>query len=161
MNRIYFTRRHRLLEIISYVPLAISFILAIIAQKTLPAQIPVHYDLSGKVTEYGSPAILFLLPGTMLFVNLIMSFIAHFVSVDHWNMPFKVRPEKKIIVYRDIVSMMLWMEMEFAVYTFIYTIMSYIQKMDGVMLLSILLMLIISATIIGFCILAAKHNKGR
>ena len=88
MNKIYFTRRHIIIEIIAYVLLAISFILVIIAQKTLPDQIPVHYDLVGKVTGYGSPTILFLLPGIMVHSNLSISFVTHFVSTDFWSMTF-------------------------------------------------------------------------
>lgn len=161
MNKIYFTRGHKIIEIISYVLLAISFILAIIGQTTLPDQIPVHYDMTGKVTEYGSPATLFLLPGIMLFSNLSISFITHFVNTNFWNMPFKVKEERKIIVYRDVVSMMLWMELEIAVFTLAFTIMSYIQKMGGALALTILLMILFAVTITVFCILAAKHNKGR
>lgn len=161
MNKIYFTRGHKVIEIISYVLLAISFILAIIGQTTLPDQIPVHYDVTGKVTEYGSPTTLFLLPGIMLFSDLSISFVLHFVSTDFWSMPFKVKEERKIIVYRDIISMMLWMELEIAAFTLVFTIMSYIQKMGGALALTILLMILFAVTIIVFCILAAKHNKGR
>ena len=159
MNKIYFTRGHKIIEIISYVLLAVSFILAIIAQKTLPDQIPAHYDLTGKVTGYGSPTTLFMLPGIMLFSNLIISFVTHFVSTDFWSMPFKVKEERKIIVYRDIVSLMLWIELEIAAFTLIFTIMSYIQKMAGAFVLTILLMVLFAVTIIVFCILAAKHNR--
>lgn len=161
MNKIYFTRGHKVIEIISYMLLAISFILAIIGQTTLPDQIPVHYDVTGKVTEYGSPATLFLLPGIMLFSDLSISFVVHFVSTDFWSMPFKVKEERKIIVYRDIISMMLWMELEIAAFTLVFTIMSYIQKMGRALALTILLMILFAVTIIVFCILAAKHNKGR
>lgn len=161
MNKIYFTRGHKIIEIISYVLLAVSFILVIIAQKTLPAKIPVHYNAAGRATGYGSPATLFLMPIIILFSNLMISFITHFVSVDFWNTPFKVNEEKKILVYRDIVSMMLWMELEIAVFNLVFTIMSCLQKMGGALFLSILLMVLFTVTIIVFCILAARHNESR
>ncbi len=159
MNKIYLTRRHKMIEIISYVLFAISFIIVIFAQKTLPDRIPTHYDLAGNVDGYGSPVSLFLLPGTMILANLIISFVVHFVNPDFWNMPFKVKKEKKNIVYRDMISMMLWMELEMAGFTLGSTIMAYVQNGAGAGLLTILLMFLFAVTIIGFCILAAKHNK--
>ncbi len=95
----------------------------------------------------------------MIFANLIISFVVHFVNPDFWNMPFKVKKEKKIIVYRDMISMMLWMELEMAGFTLASTIMAYIQNGAGAGVLAILLMILFAVTIIGFCILAAKHNK--
>lgn len=159
MNKLYITKRHKIIEIIAFVLLAVSFIIVIIGQKTLPDKIPTHYNLAGEADGYGSPATLFLLPGIMLFSNLSISFVTHFVSTDFWSMPFKVKEEKKIIVYRDMISMLVWMEVELAGFTLAFTIMSYIQKMAGVSVLTIILMILLTVTIVGFCILAAKHNR--
>ncbi len=159
MRKLYITKIHIILEILSYVLIAVCFIIALIGVRTLSAEIATHYDLAGNPDGYGSPAALFVMPAVMLFCNMVMSGVVHFVNPDFWNMPFKVKETKKILVYRDIVSMMVWMELEMGLFTLVFTIMSYEQEMAGAMALSILLIAAFTGTVIGFCVRGAKHNK--
>lgn len=159
MKKLYITKGHIIIEILSFVLLGVSFIVAVVGMMNLPAEIATHYDFQGNATGYGSPAVLLLMPGMMLFTNLIISGLIHLMKADSWNMPFKVKETRKILVYRDMVSMNVWLEFEIALFTLVFTIMGYRQEMGGAMILTGLLMVAVMGTIIGFCVLSAKHNK--
>ncbi len=49
MNKPYMTKRHLVLEILSYVLLLVCFIIAIIGMATLPDEIPTHFTMSGEI----------------------------------------------------------------------------------------------------------------
>lgn len=159
MRKPYITKIHIILEILSYVLIIASFMIAIIGVNILPEEIPTHYDLSGNVDGYGSPAVLFGMPVTILLCNLITSLIAHFMNPAYWSMPVKVKEAKKIILYKDVVSLVVAMELEFAVFTLVFTIMSFTGKMGGAMLLSLLLLGAVTISIVGTCVLMKRHNK--
>lgn len=59
MNKPYMTKRHLVLEILSYVLLLVCFIIAIVGMATLPDEIPTHFTMSGEIDGYGSPGTLF------------------------------------------------------------------------------------------------------
>lgn len=159
MRKLYITRWHIAIEIMSYALIAASFILAAMGLFTLPDRIPTHYDLAGNVDGYGSPANLFVMPVTMFISNLVISLIAHFMNPGLWNMPFKIQPARKIAVYRDIVSMYMWLELEIALFNLAFTVMCYTQKMGGIMILAIVFVIAPLITVICCSVLAARHNK--
>lgn len=49
MNKPYMTKRHLVLEILSYVLLLVCFIIAIVGMATLPDEIPTHFTMSGEI----------------------------------------------------------------------------------------------------------------
>lgn len=49
MNKPYITKKHLVLEILSYVLLLVCFIIAIVGMATLPDEIPTHFTMSGKI----------------------------------------------------------------------------------------------------------------
>ena len=159
MRKLYITRWHIAIEIVSYALIAASFIVAVMGVFTLPDRIPTHYDLAGNVDGYGSPANLFAMPVTMFISNLVISLIAHFMNPGLWNMPFKIHPSGKIAVYRDIVSMYMWIELEIAIFNLVFVVMCYTQKMGGIMTLAIIFVIAPLITVICCSVLAARHNK--
>ncbi|MCM1089839.1 MAG: DUF1648 domain-containing protein [Butyrivibrio sp.] len=159
MRKLYITKWHIAIEIVAYVLIAASFIVAIVGQYTLPDRMPTHYDLAGNVDGYGSPSFLFVMPVTMLICNLLISMIAHFMNPALWNMPFKIKPDRKVAVYRDIVSLYVWIELEIALFNLGFVVMCYTQRMEGIMLLAMVFMAAPMITVICCVILAARHNK--
>lgn len=159
MRKSYITRLHLVLEILSYVLIAVSFIMAVVGIFTLSAEIPTHYDAAGNVDGYGPPAFLLVMPAIMLVCNLSLSLVVHLMNPALWNMPFKINPARKNLVYRDMVSMFMWMELEIAVFNLIFTIMCYTQEAGGMLALTGFLMAAFTVTIVACTVLAARHNK--
>lgn len=159
MRKVYITRLYIVIEIVSYVLLAVSFIIAVVGMITLEGEFPAHYDWAGNVDRYGSPAVLFVMPGIMLFANLVISLLAHFLPAECWNMPFRVKESRKPVVYRDMTFMLMLMELETAVFALVFTAMNYMRWTGGILALTILLVAAFTVTIAGSIIVAAKHNK--
>lgn len=145
MKKLYITGWHIAIEIVSYALIAASFIVAVVELFTLPDRIPTHYDFVGTADAYGSPASLFVMPVTMFICNLVLSLIAH---------------SRKVMVYRDIVSMYMWIELETALFNLAVVVMCYTQRMGGIMAITIIFVIAALITIICCSILAARHNKG-
>lgn len=61
----------------TYTITLISLILSAISLPMLPEQIPIHFNAQGVADGYGSPLMIFLLPGIMLFMNLLAEFTKH------------------------------------------------------------------------------------
>ena len=158
-NRNYYTRFHMILEILSWVLMLASLLIAIIGSLTLEGPIPIHYDGRGNPDGYGSPATMLLMPIIMIVTNGIVSLIGHFLDPSAWNMPFKVNYLKRSIVYRDMMSMLFMMELELAVFAFVFTLMTFLQTMHGIGLFGILFTVVLLGTILFWSVVAYRHNK--
>ena len=88
------TKRHLVLEILSYVLLLVCFIIAIVGMATLPDEIPTHFTMSGEIDGYGSPGTLLILPIIMLICNGMTSLIMHVMPPTMWNTPSKLKTAK-------------------------------------------------------------------
>ena len=55
MNKPYMTKRHLVLEILSYVLLLVCFIIAIVGMATVPDEIPTQFTMSGEMDGDGAP----------------------------------------------------------------------------------------------------------
>lgn len=157
----YMTRLHYILEILSFVVLAICFILGAIGMGVLPDQVPSHYDFQGNVDGYSSPAVIFLMPTIMLVTNLIISLMLHLMPMSAWNMPFDVNPKFAVPVYRDMIMMMVLLELECSVYTLAFTIIFWNQWGDMFLPSTGIFVVVLFATIIWLCVKASAHNRGR
>ena len=180
-NRNYYTRFHMILEILSWVLMLASLMIAIIGSLTLEGPIATHYDGRGNPDGYGSPATMLLMPIIMIVTNGIVSLIGHFLDPSAWNMPFKVNYLKRLIghfldpsawnmpfkvnylkrniVYRDMMSMLFMMELELAVFAFVFTMMEFLQNMHGIGLFGILFTVVLLGTILFWSVVAYRHNK--
>lgn len=90
------TKRHLVLEILSYVLLLVCFIIAIVGMATLPDEIPTHFTMSGEIDGYGSPGTLLILPIIMLICNGMTSLIMHVMPPTMWNTPSKLKPQNAV-----------------------------------------------------------------
>ena len=111
MNKPYMTKRHLVLEILSYVLLLVCFIIAIVGMATLPDEIPTHFTMSGEIDGYGSPGTLLILPIIMLICNGMTSLIMHVMPPTMWNTPSKLKPQNAVRALQDMISMIAWMEL--------------------------------------------------
>ena len=51
----YITKKHIIIEIISYVLMWASIVIGIIWSAKLPKEVATHFDAAGNADEYGSP----------------------------------------------------------------------------------------------------------
>ena len=126
MNKPYIRKHHVIMEIIGYILLLVSFILVIVLSASSNGDIPMHIGADGVVNRYGDGKELIFMPIVMFIVNITTSLIIHFLSPDMWNFPVKPRPDRKILLYADAVSMMMIMQLIDAVYTLIFVFLSYL-----------------------------------
>lgn len=155
----YITKKHIIVEIISYVLMWASIVIGIIWSAKLPKEIATHFDAAGNADGYGSPYSFLFLPIIMLVCCGISSLILHFMPADLWNMPVKVKPEHAVRVYRDVVWMMVGMEFIFGVFTLYCTITSYMQKMQGMLAATFIFMAILFGIIIWSIVACVRHNR--
>ncbi|MGN0154131.1 MAG: DUF1648 domain-containing protein [Lachnospiraceae bacterium] len=159
MAKPYITKKHCAIEIISYVMLLASFIIAVVGMVVLPEEIATHFDGAGNVDGYGSPVVLIFLPIIMLLCNGVTSLILHLLPPDAWNTPCKIKPGQEIIVYRDMSSMLVWMEFEIAAFTVFDTIMTYLQSGKMILVGAIVFMVALTVTIIYEIVMIVRHSK--
>ena len=151
------TKRHLVLEILSYVLLLVCFIIAIVGMATLPDEIPTHFTMSGEIDGYGSPGTLLMLPIIMLICNGMTSLIMHVMPPTMWNTPSKLKPQNAVRALQDMISMIAWMELEISVFTLFLTISIYRGKDAGSSI--ILFVGALTVTIIYYIVAFQKHNK--
>lgn len=158
-KKLYITKAHIVVEIISYVVMLASFIFAIYAINTLPDEIPTHYDFQGNVDGYGSPGSIIILPIIMLITNLFISLLTHFVSPQFYNMPFKIKPGRELQAYKDVVWMLIGMELMFSLFTLASVWSQYVSNGKIIMIASVVMTVGIFAHIIFTIIMMYRHNK--
>lgn len=123
MGKPYIRIRHIVVEIVSFVFLLASVIFAVIKAASIEGEIPTHYNLQGEIDGYGSPYTMLVLPIIMLLTFILISLVVHLVPMRYWNMPVKVKPERALVVYGDMVMMLLIMELLSGIYTLFETIL--------------------------------------
>lgn len=155
MKNDYSTTTHKVLEISAWLLIGASLGVAIYGMKVLPSTIATHFGIDGTPNGYGSPAMLLLLPLIMIPCLGTISMIAHFMSPESYNMPFKVREENKVPVYRCILTMMYAMEWEMAAFTLYVQIQSLRQSAGGILPA----LVILAVTIVGACKRAYRYNQ--
>ena len=161
MAKPYITKKHCVLEILSYVCIVASIIIAIVGMVVLPDEIATHYDGAGNIDGYGSPGTLLLIPLIMFFSNGTMSLILHLMSPEGWNTPRKIEPGQEIRVYRDVVSMLTWMEFEFGVFTLASTIASWQQNGKLIMIETIVFMVLLTIVVVYGIVASSIHSRKR
>lgn len=155
----YITKKHIIVEIISYVLMWASIVIGIIWSAKLPKEVATHFDAAGNADGYGSPYSFLFLPIIMLVCCGISSLILHFMPSNLWNMPVKVKPERAVRVYQDVVWMMVGMEFIFGVFTLYCTITSYMQKMNSMLAATFIFMAVLFGIIIWCIVACVRHNR--
>lgn len=88
----------------------ISTIYAIVGPHPLPARIPVHFDPSGTPNGWGTPAMLWLLPGIAALVYGLMTLVARFPAA--FSFPVRVTPRNRSRLEDLALSMIGWLRVE-------------------------------------------------
>ncbi len=159
MNRkLIFTRIHMVLEILGYVFLLAAFIVAIVACAT-GKELPWKFDAAGNITGYDSPGVLFMMPAALLFTNIILSLVMHFLPVNAWNVPFTIRPGREIAVYRDMTMMIVIMVLLFGIFSAASTFLLFRGLRTVAFTITWILVAALFADIIVMTALAAWHNR--
>lgn len=157
-RKLIYTRVDAVLEILGYVFLLGSILIAV-AACAAGTRIVEKFDKAGNVIKYGPPAILFLMPGSMLFCNLLFSLVIHLSNPGTWNMPFKPRPGREIAVYRDMVRMQTVIEMVFGLYSLAFNIIMYRGYGEAMTPISILFMVAVLGDIVVMLAVYVRHNR--
>lgn len=152
----YGTGLHRALEIISWLILAVSFLIAVFGLFTLPDTIATHFNIRGEADGYGSPAELFLIPVFMGISLLIISLSVHFVKPGNWNVPTEVRRRKRKAVYRSMLTMCSLVQLEISGFTLFMQILMYHGTVKGI---GIGMAVFISALFLTIVLLSVKINR--
>lgn len=159
MNRPYIIKPVFIIEILSFCILLINLIYVATSIMNISGEIPVHFGFDGQIDSYGSPVVLFMLPISMLVTNAIISAMLHLMSPSSWNLPFKVKQGREVIVLTCMAYMIVSMEMEFALYSLIVTI-AWIKVVFSVMMIATVAMLFAcTASIVVSILVAYKCNK--
>ena len=160
MKKSYITKAHRILEILSWILIAVSFGIAIYGMNVLPSEIATHFNARGVADNYGSPAALLILPIVIAVCLGFMSLIAHFVDPSvGLNMPFVIREENKGNVYRCMMTILFLLELEIGVYTVILEIQSFGQQGKSMGVFLVVFLAVVAVTVIEGCVKAWKYNK--
>ena len=133
-NKIYFSKTSVVMEIAAYVLLLAGMILAVVFMVTGEKEIPLRYDFQGNAEAYGSPAVLLIMPLSMLFVNMIMSLSNHISEMKISGLPFTVRPGREFNVCCSLVRMVVELQIILALYAVFFTIL-YAKGLGNYMLL--------------------------
>ena len=155
----YGSRLHRILEILSWIILGLSFLVAVYGMFTLPDVIATHYNVRGEVDDYGSPATLFMTPVCMGICLLIVSLCMHFVNPRNWNTVTEVRRRNRKAVYRDLLTMMVLTELEVSVFTFYLQILFSLETVKGLWIGMLIFCGLIALTVILLSVKMYKDNK--
>lgn len=111
INKLYFDRAMKIVEILSYVFLIGSIVYLVIFSKNHPVgTVATHFNANGEPDAYGDPMEMIILPGIFIFTNVIMSVLLRFVPVDTWNYPMKtINPAAAPYIYKITMWMMVGM----------------------------------------------------
>ena len=111
----------------------------------MPEQIPLHYDFSGNVTDYGGKTALIPILAITWFIFILMTVLVKFPKA--WNIPVTVTKENFERVYSITRGLMEAVKFE-AVLLMIVTIISAVKGVDLPLALMMVLMVIIILTVV-------------
>lgn len=158
--KLLLSRGDVLLEMLAISLLCICWVLAIYGFYTLPDSIPVHFDMSGKVTRFGSKFNIFLLSliATVLYIG--MSILNKYPHI--FNYPYPITPENAEKQYRSASRVIRWLKfLIVTLFLFIDIVIIQAARNSTNILPSWLFffVLLLSFAPIGIYLLSAKRNR--
>ncbi|MEG1496466.1 MAG: DUF1648 domain-containing protein [Clostridiales bacterium] len=105
-----YTKLQILLEAIGALLLISTLLIFLFSWKTLPAEIPTHYNLAGEIDAWGTKNSVLFIPLTSLFIYIGISIVTFFPKI--WNMPFKVKPQNAKKLYQCEKTMLIATKIE-------------------------------------------------
>ncbi|UAY51400.1 DUF1648 domain-containing protein [Ferruginibacter albus] len=103
------TLRDKLLEIAAIVLLVFIWCLPFFVFSNLPQTIPIHFNTSGQVNEYGSRSSIFILPSVATFIYLLLTIINRYPYLH--NYPVNVTEENALTLYANSTKMLRYLKM--------------------------------------------------
>lgn len=155
----YMTKIHKIIELGAWICWMLSLVIAIYGTCTLPNTIATHFTIYGEADGYGSPGALLILPIIMFFCLGICSLVIHLVKPEYWNIPFQVKEKNKVSVYKNMLLIVVLLELEIAIFTLYSEIRSYQQSGKGMLGAVGIFMIFLAVTIVSLCIKAYKQNQ--
>jgi hypothetical protein len=101
------------LETVALVLLLLTWAITVYAIKgphPLPGRIPTHFDAAGRPDGWGTPAMLWMLPGMATGIYLLMGLVARYPS--SFNFPMRIRPAARRRFEGLALSMLSWLKAE-------------------------------------------------
>jgi len=159
MKKAYITKKHMILEMISYVILFAAFVLAVVGIFVLPEEIATNYDAAGNVSGYGSSVTLLIVPAILLISNLTCSLWIHLLPASCWSTSVKVKPGNEILMFRDTVSMVVLMEVEISVFGLFFTVAAFLENGKVILPGCMVFLAVLFATIIIVCVKMTRYSR--
>jgi len=158
MKKLVFSPRQRLMEIMAYIPIVIACIVALVGCIVYRGrEFATHFDLMGNVDGYGSAAVLFVMPGIMFLTSLVISLVMHLCPISMINMPFKVKPEREMLVYGTLVWVFIVMIGIMNIYALLQTIL-WLCQVGNMMITLLFIAALFAALIAGFGIMKKQNG---
>ena len=136
---------YRLLTIMAGSLLVATTIFVFVSWTQMPEQIPLHYDFSGNVTDYGGKTAIIPILAITWFIFILMTVLVKFPKA--WNIPVTVTKENFERVYSITRGLMEAVKFE-AVLLMIVTIISAVRGVELPLALMMVLMVIIILTVV-------------
>lgn len=146
--RIYIKGYHKIIELISYVLVLASLVLAIVGMAVIKNDVPIHYNLAGEADGYGSFGALIIFPIVMLFTNAIVSLLMRFAGTNMVNLPFRIREDAMPLAMNLTVLMLVLTMLDFSVMSLAMVIMSFFALNAGPVIFLIVIILSIQTVAI-------------
>ena len=83
---------------------------SVLGSNSLPARIPTHFNVAGQPDGWGTPAMLWMMPGMAAATYLLMSLVARYPS--SFNFPMRVHPAARRRLEALGLSMISWLKAE-------------------------------------------------
>ncbi|MBQ8469021.1 MAG: DUF1648 domain-containing protein [Clostridia bacterium] len=158
-NLAYLRPYHWVLEALAVLLGLAAVVVALVGRSKLPADVPTHWDFQGNPDGYGSPTTFLLFPVIMLLAILATSAIIHVVDVSRWNMPFQIKPGRKVPVARTFIALLLAMNIEFGAFSLWFTLRTVQLNMEGTAGGIVAFVVALTVTLIAGIVLATMRNR--
>lgn len=155
----YLTPGLRRLEAGAWILVGLTLALAIYGGCAVKGSFPTHYGMDGQPNSYGSAWILLLYPALGALVLGVLSLVAHGVSPETWNLPFALKEENKVPVFRDMLAMLFLLEGETAAMFLAATALALLRNGTATLVLTLLFLVAAAWTLIHWCRKAARDNR--
>ncbi|GEM_PF-2476502 len=113
MNRFPLTKFQKLMELLTWLLAAATFIGTIFRWRTLPEVMAIHYDEYGVANDWGGRWTVFILPVLLVVCCGIVSFCER-LELRQMNLPFRANMEREWYVLRAIRDALCVLNLEIA-----------------------------------------------
>lgn len=112
-NRFPLTRFQKVLECITWLLAAVTFIATLVCWGSLPRVMPIHYDAYGVADDWGGRWTVWILPVLLVICCGIVSFCER-LELKHINLPFRVNMERELYILRAVRDALCMVNLECA-----------------------------------------------